>query len=378
MDQSPATFEWTVQDVMPPQTLITSATRLGADDLENPFSMRFEVTGTDNGTVWFELGLECRVDGGPWSGCETPYHFVDLLELAGGEHTFEARAIDDFDNVDPSPASHTFTVAEEPETTILSGPLAESDATTAVFELGTDGSAGTTYQCALDGAVFTRVRQPGDLLRDRPRRARAPGAGGLVRRPCRRDAGGVHLGNRFDEPDHGHPRRCGLPPAETTATSATFAFSADDPTATFVCSLDGGPVAPCLSPHTVTDLEPGAHTFEVAPVKQHHLGVATAATHDWVVLDITSPTTTLTATPAAEISSETPAVFAFTTSELGATLECSLDGAAFARLHLAGRVRRPGSRGAQLPCPVGRRQRQHRRRHCAVRLHRRRPGAAQR
>jgi hypothetical protein len=55
-----------------------------------------------------------------------------------------------------------------------------------------------------------------------------------------------------------------------------------------------------------------------------------AAIWEWTVEDQTPPETTILSGPAAEIGLGTPAVFVFASNELGATFECSLDGAAFA------------------------------------------------
>jgi hypothetical protein len=55
VDLTPATLEWTIQDVEPPDTTITSFTFLGPTDLVEPNSFRFEFTGTDNRTASFEL-----------------------------------------------------------------------------------------------------------------------------------------------------------------------------------------------------------------------------------------------------------------------------------------------------------------------------------
>ncbi len=51
--------------------------------------------------------------------------------------------------------------------------------------------------------------------------------------------------------------------ALTNATTATFAFAANESGATYECALDGGPYAPCSSPFTTGTLADGAHTFSV-------------------------------------------------------------------------------------------------------------------
>lgn len=56
-------------------------------------------------------------------------------------------------------------------------------------------------------------------------------------------------------------------PTGTVPTStATFTFSSTDPTASFECSLDTAPFAPCTSPHTTAGLGNGPHTFNVRAV----------------------------------------------------------------------------------------------------------------
>jgi len=65
--------------------------------------------------------FECRVDSGAFAACSSPH---TTSALSDGEHTFEVRAIDPAGNVDPTPASRTFTV----DTT---APPGDDDDTTA-------------------------------------------------------------------------------------------------------------------------------------------------------------------------------------------------------------------------------------------------------
>jgi outer membrane protein OmpA-like peptidoglycan-associated protein len=58
------------------------------------------------------------------------------------------------------------------------------------------------------------------------------------------------------------PAVTGGPQGMTTDSTARFEFSGE-PGATFECSLDGGPSAPCTSPVTYTGLAAGRHTFRV-------------------------------------------------------------------------------------------------------------------
>lgn len=53
------------------------------------------------------------------------------------------------------------------------------------------------------------------------------------------------------------------PRKQTKKRAATFAFSADDPSATFECRLDSPGFDPCTSPLALRGLERGRHVFEV-------------------------------------------------------------------------------------------------------------------
>jgi hypothetical protein len=81
------------------------------------------------------------------------------------------------------------------------------------------------------------------------------------------------------------------PSAMTTATSATFAFSASETGATFTCTLNGTPSA-CASPVTYTSLPESTHTFTVAATSVGGTDPSPAS-HTWTV-DATAPTVTLT------------------------------------------------------------------------------------
>ncbi len=59
--------------------------------------------------------FECELDGGSFSPCSSPKDYTDL---SWGEHTLQVRAIDKYGNIDPSPASRTWTV----EPIVLTSP----------------------------------------------------------------------------------------------------------------------------------------------------------------------------------------------------------------------------------------------------------------
>jgi hypothetical protein len=77
----------------------------------------------------------------------------------------------------------------------------------------------------------------------------------------------------------------GGPPAANPSSSATFTFVSNTPGATFQCSLDNAPFAPCNSTTTFTGLSVGAHTLSVreilngviGPVSTYSFSVVTPA-----------------------------------------------------------------------------------------------------
>jgi hypothetical protein len=75
-------------------------------------------------------------------------------------------------------------------------------------------------------------------------------------------------------------------PNTTPETSMTFTFEADETGATFVCSLDGAPLAACTSPKTYSNLAQGPHSFAVAATGSEGATDSTPATANWTVSSI--------------------------------------------------------------------------------------------
>jgi predicted phage tail protein len=116
------------------------------------------------------------------------------------------------------------------------------------------------------------------------------------------------------------------PPATTNLTTAHFEFSSDLAGATFLCKLDTGAEAACTSPHDVSGLTDGTHTFTARAVKPGGGSQdPTPATATWTV-DTVAPETRFTSTPETE-DGDGNLSFSFTSTESGSTFECSLNGA---------------------------------------------------
>ena len=136
-------------------------------------------------------------------------------------------------------------------------------------------------------------------------------------------------------------------PAElsvTEATTATFAFEADQTGVTFECSLDGEPFAACTSPVTYTeaqltgtDLNPfRVHTFAVQASKTYVVPgepeplvlLGEPAIRTWEIVDRTDPETSIDSGPSGTTTNN-DVVITFSSNELEVEFECSLNGAPF-------------------------------------------------
>jgi Bacterial Ig domain len=124
------------------------------------------------------------------------------------------------------------------------------------------------------------------------------------------------------------------PASPTSATSAELAFTMADATSGVAggeCQLDGAAYAACVSPATRSGLAEGAHTFS-ARARDVAGNAGSPVTWTWRV-DTTPPGTTLAGGPGA-LTTATGATFSPAGSDPGGfpgvTLQCALDGAAYA------------------------------------------------
>jgi hypothetical protein len=155
-DPTPAARTFTV-DATPPETTIDSGPAAGATIADSSASFGF--SATEPGSTF-----ECRVDSAAFAACSGPGNSHTTAPLAEDSHSFEVRAIDAAGNVDPSPASRSFTVdvpdpppaasdKEPPETTITKAPKRKSFKRKAKFAFASD-EPGSTFECRLDKGGF--------------------------------------------------------------------------------------------------------------------------------------------------------------------------------------------------------------------------------
>ena len=137
------------------------------------------------------------------------------------------------------------------------------------------------------------------------------------------------------------------PPKSSTSSQAQFAWEGSEAATTFSCRLDGGPAAPCTSPHTYSGLADGEHTLTVTALAGT-VPDETPAAFTWQV-DTRAPDTQLTRNNTFSVNS-TGATFNI------ARTFASGDPGFVGTLRLPARRRRVGAVrvSEDLPAPAGR------------------------
>jgi hypothetical protein len=245
-----------VEDSTPPDTAIASGPSGPTNDPTPTFSF-----SSPDGTASFE----CRVDGGPFGACSSPFTTGTLTDAP---HTFEVRAVDAAQNTDPSPAARAFTVeTQPPDTTITSGPAGLTNDATPTFAFSS--SEPGTFQCRVDAAQFVACSSPFTT-------------GTLTDGSHTFEVRAIDTANNADPspaarnwtivqtppPDTTPPDTpiTSGPPASGLDSTPTFVFGSTEPASRFECSLDGGAFVACTSPFTTGRLAVGRHTLAVRAI----------------------------------------------------------------------------------------------------------------
>ncbi|MFZ4812707.1 MAG: hypothetical protein ACOYL9_15320 [Ilumatobacteraceae bacterium] len=95
-DETPASWTWSVE--LPDTTITVKPASVTTDRLPS-FSFTSDAVGAT---------FQCKLDSYDWAACTSPKKYTDLL--SAGSHTFQVRAANGNDAVDPTPASYSWTV----------------------------------------------------------------------------------------------------------------------------------------------------------------------------------------------------------------------------------------------------------------------------
>ena len=178
------------------------------------------------------------------------------------------QATDQGGTTDPTPASREFTVdTTPPDTAIDEGPSGVVVTTAASFAYsGSPQSDVNSFECKLDADAFTSCPSSGREYHhlaegEHTFAVRAVDALGNA------DVTPASLTWTIDFSGDATPPDTTIvsgPDAVIGDTSTSFSFGSSEADSTFECSLDGASPSPCSSPHQLSGLSGGPHTFAVA------------------------------------------------------------------------------------------------------------------
>jgi hypothetical protein len=256
-------------DTTPPETTISS----GPSGATRSTSATFAFAASESAT------FECQLDNAAYARCTSPANYSGLT---AGVHVVRVRAADGAGNVDPTPATRSWTVdLSEPDTTISTGPSGTTAETAATFAFAASETA-ASFECRLDNAAFAACTSPKQYSGLGPGAhvfdVRATDAAGNI------DPTPATRTWTVASADTTPPETTitGGPSGSTTATSATFTFTASD-SASFECRLDSAPWSACVSPSEYSGLTSGTHSFAVRATDQAGNTDGTPAIRSWTI-----------------------------------------------------------------------------------------------
>jgi hypothetical protein len=324
-DATPAHYTWTVDLTAPgaptiavPAQNATVAT--GTPTLSGTAEAGSTVTVKEGATV---IGTAVADATGAWT-------LVPTAALVDGTHHVSATATDASGNVS-TPATDTFTVDTlAPDTTITTGPDANTQQTSASFQFAATESP-VTYECGLDGAAFAPCANPfsvsGLSQGTHTLEVRAVDAAG------NKDPTPARYSWNVDTTAPIAPTFTAPAASSVIATGTPAITGHGEPGSTVTLTEGSVTVGTAVVDASgnwtftpTTALADGAHTLKA--VSTDAAGNPSTPATDTFTVDTQAPDTTITSSPPATSSSNS-ATFAFSSSESGVAYECSLDGAAF-------------------------------------------------
>jgi hypothetical protein len=274
-----------------------------------------------SGSGYREWDVKSQVKASYDAGAHHGFLIRDAAEGGDAEQQFHSR--EKGDNAPQLVLTFAPADSSAPDTTMDSGPSATTVNRSAQFTFSAN-QPDVTFECSLDEAAFSACSSPKDYtglaIGDHRMRVRAMNWAGTP------DASPASF-NWTIAPDTTAPQTTigpGTPPANTTSTSTTFSFSADEHEATFECSLDGAAFAACASPKQYTSLATGAHSFQVRAKDEAGNVDSTPASHFWAVEAPPAPTCS-TSTVAAAADRDTWVLESSPTSNYGSDSVLKVD-----------------------------------------------------
>ncbi len=311
LNETTRTYTWDIKTAKP-------VVQIEADSVPATSSTEaeasFELT-TANGDA------ECRLDGGSWSACQSN-SAQSYPSLTDGNHTFEVRAVDEFDNVSAVDSYSWLVVANAPEVNFGLTPDANTNRSTGLFSFAV-GSADPNIKtvCSLDGGDGFPCGSPAAVTKltdgSHTFEVTATDTAGQT------DTASYSWNVKAKIPGLGFDA---APASLAKTTGATFEFSSDeDPDVSYECRTDNGSFSACASPVALTGLAQGEHSFTVRATDS--VGNRATEAYIWKV-DSIAPVVTFDRTPPAT-TTNVAELISFASSEADVSFECKLDAGSF-------------------------------------------------
>jgi outer membrane protein OmpA-like peptidoglycan-associated protein len=259
---------------------------------------------------------ECRLDGGPWVPCTSPWKGDGLPD---GNHVLEIRTTDDADN-ESDVTTHEWTVDTKDPEPIAWGdvPAPESSDPNPTFSFAPE--PGSTTLCRVDGAEWKPCPSPLTLtdLRDGPHVLEVK-----VVDPAGNESKVVEHRWTVDTTPPPAPTVLSGPTGPTTDATATFGL-AGEPGAALECSLDGGAWTPCPATLVLRGLGLGERVLRVRQTDAAG-NVSKVGDHRWTVVPVAiappTPTEPVATTATTRVASKSTVSGSAGTVRVG----CALD-----------------------------------------------------
>jgi hypothetical protein len=276
-DPTPAHRSWTI-DTTGPATSFDSVP-------QNP-------SGSSGANIHFSADepgstFECRLGTtGPFDACTSP---VSLSGLSDGSHTLQVQATDPVGNTGSIEPFTWTTDTTRPDVQILApGMPPTTSSSVAEFEF-TSSDTTATFQCRLDAGNWQNCGDVGSGTRAYGALDEGPHTFDVRARDAVGNVSDPHATDMWTVVDSDPPDGTidSGPADPTTATTASFTFSADE-ASSFQCKLDTGALLPCGNGMTGNISYPalslGPHTFTLLASDADGPD-PTAATWTWQVIN---------------------------------------------------------------------------------------------
>lgn len=299
---------------------------------------------------------ECKLDAAAFSGCPLggPKEYTALSE---GSHTFQVRGVN-ASGPDSTPASYTWSVdTVAPTTTIDSHPDSPSSGSSAAFTFHAPNEPGSSFKCALDGAMPSACPATGITyhgLEDGPHSFAVEATDAAGNQQVSATTFGWTVDNSLQDKTPPETTIGSKPPNPSASSTASFTYASNEPSSTFECALDGAAFASCpVAGVTYSGLAGGPHSFQVRATDPSENTDPTPAGYSFDVVLSTpppppmpspapaiappppltrlapaTPDTTISAKPPTRTTDRTP-TFRFRSTAAGTSFQCKLDAKPF-------------------------------------------------